>query len=209
MKKVTVRLQWSPDVVQPVGQLAEADRNVYFEYSGDLLQRGLHLSPFKLPLRSGLIEHMDRKFAPLPGLFDDALPDGWGLVLMDRVLRQRGLDPMAVSPLDRLSYVGSRAMGALTFHPAEAVAGEGGLLDLHRLGRNAREVLAGPTAVVLPELARAGGSPGGARPKVLVGIDAGGQMRSGEDDLPPGFAHWMVKFTSRDDAPDAGNREPA
>ena len=43
-----------------------------------------------------------------------SLPDGWGLLLVDRMFRRRGLDPAAVSPLERLSYLGTRTMGALT-----------------------------------------------------------------------------------------------
>ncbi len=57
-----------------------------------------------------------------------------------------------------------------------------------------------------PELVRAGGSPGGARPKVLVGIK-GNQIISGEDDLPGGFEHWIVKFCAKADLGTAGPME--
>jgi len=99
-------------------------------------------------------------------------------------------------------------MGALTYHPPQEVDRDDGLLDLHELGRNAEEVLAGDTVEVLPQLMRAGGSPGGARPKVLVGLK-GEQIRSGEDDLPAGYEHWMVKFSAKADARDAGPIEYA
>jgi serine/threonine-protein kinase HipA len=63
---------------------------------------------------------------------------------------------------------------------------------------------------VLPQLLRAGGSPGGARPKVLVGFDPDtNNLISGEDDLPEGFEHWIVKFATEPDAPDAGAMEYA
>lgn len=61
---------------------------------------------------------------------------------------------------------------------------------------------------VLPELMRAGGSPGGAGPKVLVGIK-GNQIVSGEDELPDGYPHWIIKFSSKADARDAGPVEYA
>jgi serine/threonine-protein kinase HipA len=61
---------------------------------------------------------------------------------------------------------------------------------------------------VLPQLLRAGGSPGGARPKVLVGV-SGDSILSGEDDLPPGYTAWIVKFPARQDSPDAGPGELA
>lgn len=208
MKRLIVKLQWSPEDSPTVGTLAEQDRRVYFEYAPGFLETGLNLSPFKLPLRSDLIEHTDLAFGPLPGLFDDSLPDGWGLLLMDRHFRRKGLDSATLSPLERLSYLGTRTMGALTYHPPQEVDRDDGLLDLHELGRNAEEVLAGDTVEVLPQLMRAGGSPGGARPKVLVGLK-GEQIRSGEDDLPAGYEHWMVKFSAKADVRDAGPIEYA
>jgi serine/threonine-protein kinase HipA len=191
-----------------VGQIAEVDRRIYFEYDADFMESGLHLSPFKLPLRPGLIEHVDRAFGPLPGLFDDSVPDGWGLLLMDRAFRRAGLDPATVSPLDRLSWLGTRAMGALTYHPLQDVERDDRLLDLHQIGRNAQAILRGEAVEVLPALMRAGGSPAGARAKVLVGL-RGDEAISGEDDLPDGFEHWMVKFPAKADTRDSGPIEYA
>jgi serine/threonine-protein kinase HipA len=98
-------------------------------------------------------------------------------------------------------------MGALTYHPPSASPdGSVAPLDLHDMARAAQAVIEGTAAEVLPQLLRAGGSPGGARPKVLVGIQ-GDSILSGEDDLPPGYTHWIVKFHSRRDSPDAGPGE--
>ncbi len=198
-----------------VGTLAEQDRRIYFEYDADFMDAGLELSPFKLPLRLGLIEHTDHAFGPLPGLFDDSLPDGWGLLLMDRHFRRRGFDPASLSALDRLAFLSDRTMGALTYHPPahEPRDADDGLLDLFKLGRNAEDVLEGDAAEVLPELLRAGGSPGGARPKALAGVQ-GEQMICGASDLPDPFLgrggeHWMIKFSARADAGDAGPVEYA
>jgi serine/threonine-protein kinase HipA len=210
MKKLEVRLHRTPDNVLPVGTLAEHERRLFFEYTPQFLATGLELSPFKLQLRPGLIEHTDLAFGPLPGLFDDSLPDGWGLLLMDKHFRRQGIAPATLSPLDRLAYLGTRTMGALTYHPpthAEEADAEG-VVDLFRLGQNAMDVLAGDAAEVLPLLMRAGGSPGGARPKVLVGV-RDQQIISGENDLPAGYAHWIVKFAARHDLRDAGPIEYA
>src|SRR5207237_1238451 len=114
--------------------------------------------------------YVNRSFGPLPGLFDDSLPDGWGLLLMDRMFRRRGIDPASVSPLDRLSYLGTRTMGALTYHPPAEVEHDDRLIDLHEIGQNAQQIYSGEAVEVLPALMRAGGSPGGARPKVLIGL---------------------------------------
>ena len=208
MKKLTVRLVRSPTDAPIVGQLAEHEGRVFFEYDTTFLQTDISLSPFKLPARGGLIEHRDLAFGPLPGVFDDSLPDGWGLLLMDRHFQTEGRDPATISPLDRLAYVGTRTMGALTYHPPRDVDRAETLLDLHTLGANAAAVLRGDAVEVLPELMRAGGSPGGARPKVLVGVK-GNEILSGEDDLPDGFEHWIVKFAAREDGKHAGPLEYA
>jgi len=215
LKRLIVKFQRTPDDVITVGTLAEQDRQIYFEYDAPFLEKGLELSPFKLPARPGLIEHVDYAFGPLPGVFDDSLPDGWGLLLMGRYFRRQGVDPATLSPLDRLAYLGTRTMGALTYHPPmdDGEHDADRIIDLHELGRNAEDVLEGDAARILPELMRAGGAPGGARPKVLVGVH-GDRVISGEDDLSDAFIvsggeHWIVKFAAKSEASDAGPVEYA
>jgi len=144
-------------------------------------------------------------------VFDDSLPDGWGLLLMDRHFHSRGLDPAEVSPLDRLSWLGTRTMGALTYHPpAQLENADSRVFDLHDLARQSDEILAGNAKEVLPQLLRAGGSPGGARAKVLVGFRPDTEeVVSGEGVLGDAFEHWIVKFVAKTEAPDAGPIEYA
>lgn len=209
MRRLEVRLDWGDEQVV-VGTLAEQERRIYFEYDAAFLDAPLPISPFKLPVRPGLFEHAERDFAEVFGVFNDSLPDGWGLLLMDREFKKRGLDPATVSVLDRLAYIGTRGMGALTYHPPTATAEEERLwIDLDALARQAERVLEGSAEEVLPALRIAGGSPGGARPKVLVGVRDGGQMISGTSDLPDGYRHLLVKFPAKEDAPDIGAVEAA
>ncbi len=212
MKKLEVRLTRQAGDERVIGQLAEAGprgREIVFEYDPNFLRDPLWLSPFKLPPEPGLLPHRDRAFGPIFGLFDDSLPDGWGLLLMDRFLQQRGSILAEVSVLDRLAFLGTRTMGALTYHPpADPADRDPRFLDLHEMARASEQVLRGATEDVLPLLVRAGGSPGGARPKVLVGV-RGEELLSGEDELPDGYAHWIVKFRAREDPPDSGAIEQA
>lgn len=198
MRRLEVRLDWG-DRETVVGTLAEQGRGIYFEYAASFLEAPLPISPFKLPARPGLFEHTEREFAPLFGVFDDSLPDSWGLLLMDREFRRQGRALSDVSPLDRLAYIGTRGMGALTYHPPVADAAAQMEVDLGELAREAERVLEGSADDVLPALRVAGGSPGGARPKVLVGVRDDGRMMAGTGDLPEGFRHFLVKFTARQD----------
>ncbi len=212
VRALEVRLVRQPGEERVVGRLAETGtrgREIVFEYDPAFLRNPLWLSPFKLPPEPGLVQHRDLAFGPLFGLFDDSLPDGWGLLLMDRFLQQQGSVLAEVSVLDRLAFLGSRTMGALTYHPpADPADRDPQTLDLHEMAQASEQVLQGTSEEVLPRLMRAGGSPGGARPKVLVGA-RGDELLSGEQDLPEGFAHWIVKFRAREDPPDAGAVEMA
>jgi serine/threonine-protein kinase HipA len=209
LKKLEVRLRLGPGDERIVGTLAEQERRVYFEYSDDFLATGWELSPLHLKARKGLIEHTQLEFGPLPGLFDDSLPDGWGLLLMDRYLRKKGVDPDGLSALDRLQFLGTRTMGALTYHPpANPEPEDATPVDLRALAEGAVSVLRGAAPKILPELLKVGGSPQGARPKALVGM-RGDEVIHGQDDLPEGFEHWLVKFLAQEDKPDFGRVELA
>lgn len=204
MKRLQVRYHVQPDDVIPVGELAEEGRQFFFEYDEAFLVRDYPLSPYKLPVAPGL-----HTFPKLPGVFDDALPDGWGRLLMDRFLRQQGQPPAGFTELDRLAWLGDGAMGALSFHPPSRTPGENPAgFDLGRLAREAQAVLEGDAVEVLPELMRAGGSPGGARPKVLIGV-CGKEVQAGTSDYPEGYEAWIVKFFARTDPPDTGAVEAA
>jgi serine/threonine-protein kinase HipA len=115
-----VNVYYSPnDERISVGRLAIKDQQVYFEYEASFLQRGLELSPFKLPLKLGVQRCADRCFDSLFGIFNDSLPDGWGLLLLDRKLMKLGIQARELTVLDRLCYVGSRGMGALIYELAK------------------------------------------------------------------------------------------
>ncbi len=209
MKELRVSLRFAPDDVRPVGTLAEDGRRLWFEFAADPPD----VSPYALALAPGaLVEHRPKPGVPIPGVFADARPDGWGLKLLHRAFQRAGRPPSSVSVLDELAYLGDRTMGALTFEPATGPEGTfAESIELGRLAQHARRVYDDEVTDVLPALVRAGASSGGARPKALVGLraDGGPGVLFGEGELPEGWDAWLVKFpTSRDD-PDVGGRELA
>jgi len=195
---------------QKVGTLAIKNRKIYFEYDKDFLKTGIELSPYKLPLKSGLFRCDDDTFDGLWGLFNDSLPDGWGRLLMDRHLMRLGVNPHSLSPLDRLAYVGSHAMGALSYEPEQEVENSINTIVLDDLAKSSAEILEGSSEALLDELLTLNGSSAGARPKVLVQIsDDKKQIIHGRQELREGFSHWMVKFASSMDSPEIGAIEYA
>lgn len=194
-----------------VGQLADNAGKIYFEYEKIFMQRGLEISPFKLPLEKKLFNNVSRpELFGLPGVFYDSLPDGWGLLVMDRVFRSEGLEPSRLSPLVRLAYLGSRAIGALSYEPDTNLVGQDSLkpLDLIELARESKLVLEDETENVIKEVIIAGGSPGGARPKALIGLNtANDKAVYGVYDLMEGFLHYIVKFPGIGDPKMVGHVE--
>ena len=197
---------------QKVGTLAQKNRKIYFEYDKDFLKTGLEISPYKLPLKEGLHMCKDSPFDEgLWGVFNDSLPDGWGRLLMDRHLARLGMNPASLTSLDRLTYVGSHAMGALSYEPEVEVDGSvTSEILLDDLARHSQEVLEGSSEELVDELLVLNGSSAGARPKVLVQMsDNHKEIIHARQKLKEGFSHWMVKFASALDVGEVGAIEYA
>src|SRR5574344_744758 len=106
-----------------VGTLAlYQNRFAAFEYSRPWLENGFSISPFSLPLEQRVFIPEWEPFGGLFGVFNDSLPDGWGRLLVDRVLQKNHINPDELSVLGRLAIVGSSGMGALSYEPAEVLS---------------------------------------------------------------------------------------
>jgi len=169
-----------------MGRLLFKSRQVFFEYDAAFIKTGLELSPFTLPLKAGVIESSDRTFEGLFGVFNDSLPDGWGRLLLDRKLMNAGLNPGTLSPLDRLCFVGTLGMGALSYEPENPSAISHITNDLDEIDSEIQVTL-DENDTYVDDLLVLGGSSAGARPKVLLHIDG---------------ADWLIKFRSQLDPKD-------
>lgn len=175
---------------------------IVFEYSNEAKRRGLELSSYTLPLEGPKLrrDFPDHQLQ-LPGPVYDALPDGWGMLLMDRMFRRRGLNTARIGALERLAYTGSNAMGAMAFEP---VAPEGEEPDIHipleQLAAEVQDVLNGNGGEFLQTLLLVGGSPQGARPKALVYRDP--QFGGFTTAVTSGFEAWLVKFPAKEEHPE-------
>lgn len=178
-----------------VGALAQNRQGVYFQCDEDYRRSWPSVSPFRLNFDGSLQRASPEPHDGLHGVFADSLPDGWGRMLMDRVCRRHGVLPSELTPMDRLSFVGNRGVGALQYSPQSSFAPESPTeVDLLELGERAREFFEDESADVGPALA-ATGSSGGARPKTLIYLPATGA--SGASTEPgDGLEPWLVKFTS-------------
>lgn len=194
--------------IRSVGRLALSNRVIYFEYDAEFIQKGLEISPFRLPLQSGIMELPISPFEGLAGVFNDSLPDGWGRLLFDRMVRSEGILPANISPLDRLAHVGLFGMGALVYEPDHSPTEGHELIDLDHLANQTEQVLKGSSADVIEELLALNGSSAGARPKALIGLNVDRTRVSyGTKQLEKGIEPWLVKFPNSLDGYDAGSIE--
>ncbi|MDO5290411.1 MAG: HipA N-terminal domain-containing protein, partial [Pseudomonadota bacterium] len=190
------------------GQLAQVGGRLLFEYSREAVERGLEFSPLQVPLpRAGAAPAAfagPAHFHGLPGFLADALPDGWGMLLMDRALRRQGREPRSISMLERLAMVGESAMGAWAFEPAEPLAEPMPAgISLAALARDVQAVLQGEDTTPEAQLQRlllVGGSPQGARPKALLRWHGGrftADVPSSAQAAAPEGEAWLVKFPAQ------------
>ena len=98
-----------------------------FEYDNDFRQSGLNIAPLTMPLPMGnrpysFPANRTDCFKGLPGLIADALPDKFGNQIITEWFTRQGLPINEITSLERLCYVGQRAMGALEFEPSKASA---------------------------------------------------------------------------------------
>ncbi len=177
-----------------LGRLAIGnDKKCLFEYNAEWLKNGFSISPFFLPLKSGVFVAKHEPFDGLFGVFDDSMPDGWGNLLLDRYLQSKNIKLASLTVLDRLAFVGNNGMGALTYEPDNSFIYKKQTQNLNEIASKVSKILSEqadlPTVTSLLEQT---GSSGGARPKVLI-------KSQGKT--------WMVKFAASSDPKNIGEQE--
>lgn len=176
-----------------VGTLSVATKEAcQFEYDKDWLVNGFSISPLKLPLKSGIMTADYFPFNGNFGVFEDSLPGGYGEYLLRKVLSKMGVNYGALTPVQRLSLVGSSGMGALCYEPETKmpqIQWEGSFDEMQRM---ALEVLSEKSDDNVDVLFYRSGNSGGVRPKCIF-TDADG--------------HWLVKFRHTYDPKNIGETE--
>ena len=176
-----------------VGTLAmTADHKAAFQYDDEWLENGFSISPFSLPLEKQVFVPQKDYFDGLFGAFADSLPDNWGRVLLNRLLRSHKQNPDELTVLNRLAIVGKSGMGALTYYPEKSFSEQQKPVNLDELAEECEKILNTEYSDKLDELYYLGGTSGGARPKIMTTVDK---------------KDWIIKFPAHVDRKDAGKME--
>ncbi len=193
----------------PAGRLALDQGTAQLEWSSGIRERALAVAALHYPPEAGLHAARTRSFGGLHGFLADALPEGWGYLVMRRRLARLGVDIASLTPVEHLALVGGTGRGALVFEPATTPRDDIASLDLDALAEESAILLEGQDGRLGDTLARLAGGSGGARPKVHVGFDAEGAVSVGDGEVAPGHGAWIVKFRAPVDPPDIGPIEEA
>lgn len=177
-----------------VGRMTVSPQGIaVFEYHKDWIETGFSVSPFYLPLKQGVFVAKSQPFQGNFGVFADSLPDGWGNLLLDRLLRQYQINPHNIGIIERLSLVGNQGMGALCYEPYQSFTKIKESEDLDFLATEAKKILNDTAEVnALNILYQQANSSAGVRPKVMIKHNQ---------------EYWLVKFPSAYDSDEIGKTE--
>ena len=195
---------------EEIGRLAwDARRRLsYFMYNPTFLKKGLNIYPLVAPVDGvrGLTPIWGEEakiYQKLPAFVADSLPDAWGNQLFDLWRQQNHLSNADITPLDKLSFIGKRGMGALEFVPEVSRERRVEKIDIKSLASLAERIFTErENARILPEesitmqsLLTVGTSAGGRQPKAIVAINRkNGEVRSGQISGLEDFDYCLIKF---------------
>lgn len=186
-------------------------RRALFSFSEDFPAMGWDIAPLEKSISSPSVRlplqgNMDKRYAGLPRFIADSLPDRWGNRVFEAWAVQNNIPKRKLTPLDRLSFIGSRAMGALEFIPQYVPADEVVAVAKEQLFQTAlalqdeRHNVAVQLSrdLLIEDMYRVGTSAGGKRAKAIIAINDEGDIRSGQVMLPPEYKYYILKFNDAD-----------
>ncbi|MCD8298075.1 MAG: type II toxin-antitoxin system HipA family toxin, partial [Prevotella sp.] len=185
-------------------------RNIsYFEFSQEFLNGSLDPFPLIASVKSPTSNlpiwgnRETKLYSKLPPFLADSLPDSWGNQVFECWRIENNIRNQDITPLDILSFIGKRGMGALEFFPESSGFKKSEKLNLKALTDLAHRIFhERENLKFLPEesldmqsLITVGTSAGGRQPKAIIAIKhSTGEIRSGQIAGLKGFDYCILKF---------------
>ncbi|WP_300670667.1 type II toxin-antitoxin system HipA family toxin [Soonwooa sp.] len=190
----------------------ENQRKSSFQYHPDFLEKDINKRLFPYVIRRSpnvqvYSEFEGETFRGLPPMIADSLPDYFGNIIFKEWLEATNKDFTNISPLEQLTYVGQRGMGALEFYPAKEIFANSSI-NIDEITEVVKKVLYVKTSVEekglsdtsLLNIFKIGTSAGGARPKILVSEHKEtGQLKAGDLEVSEDYNHYLVKLSIDED----------
>jgi serine/threonine-protein kinase HipA len=183
------------------------ERRSYFQYHPSFLDSGkyTHLFPsiFKRHRHLQIFSQFNgTAFRGLPPMIADSLPDMFGNIIFKEWFESKGMSFDKISPLEQLTYVANRGMGALEYKPTADIPDTANV-NLDEIVEVLQRVLDvktktsedGLNDLALLNIFKIGTSAGGARPKILVSKHKEtGALIPGDIEFSEEYYHYLVKL---------------
>lgn len=194
----------------------ERNRRAIFSYNPDFVAKGVDIAPLTAPLKGNAAKgfpitgNKEKIFQGLPPFIADSLPDRWGNQVFEQWATQNHIPTRQLTPVDKLSFIGKRGMGALEFLPATPELETSSSIQIDGLYQLARRIFEDREKIAvlkeeelsLQSLYKVGTSAGGQHPKAIIAINREtGNIRSGQVALPKEYTYYILKFAESDDFP--------
>lgn len=190
----------------------ENQRKSSFQYNPDFLESNIYKKIFPYVIRRTpnvqvFSEFEGETFRGLPPMIADSLPDFFGNIVFKEWLEATQKDMSAITPLEQLTYVGKRGMGALEFSPAKQIRSNQ-TINVDEITEVVKKVLdlktsteeKGLSDIALLNIFKIGTSAGGARPKILVSENKyTGHLIPGDLETSDEYNHYLIKLSVDED----------
>jgi len=201
---------------EEVGKLYwdERSKRAVFNYHPDFIKKGVEIAPLTASVKGSTAKGMpilgnrEKIYQGLPPFLADSLPDRWGNMVFDQWAAQNHIPKRKLTPVDKLSFIGKRGMGAFEFIPATPGLESSSTLQIESLYQLARRIfeereeisVQDDEALQLQSIYEIGTSAGGQHPKAIIAInETTHDIRSGQVPLPEGYTYYILKFAEGDD----------
>ncbi|WP_187349712.1 HipA N-terminal domain-containing protein, partial [[Clostridium] innocuum] len=87
-----------------------------------------------------ILGNKEKTYQGLPPFLADSLPDRWGNMVFDQWAAQNHIPKRKLTPVDKLSFIGKRGMGAFEFIPATPGLESSSTLQIESLYQLARRI---------------------------------------------------------------------
>lgn len=191
-------------------------KRAVFNYNINFIKKGIDVAPLTASIKGAAGKGMpvtgnsEKLYQGLPPFLADALPDKWGNMVFEQWAAQNHISRRLLTPVDKLSFIGKRGMGAFEFIPATSGLETNSIIEINSLYRLAKQIFEEREKIIvqddkaldLQSLYEVGTSAGGQHPKAIIAInEETHEVRSGQVPLPEGYTYYILKFAEGDDFP--------
>ena len=189
-------------------------KRAVFNYNDTFVKENIDFAPLTAPIsiykNRPVLGNKEKLFQGLPPFLADSLPDYWGNKVFEAWAAQNHIPKRQLTPVDKLSFIGKRGMGAFEFLPATPGLDSSQSLQIDSLYNLALQIFTERQEFTVQEneelnlqsIYEVGTSAGGKHPKAIIAINnKTHEIRSGQVIHPGDFTYYILKFSESDDFP--------